>query len=73
MYLCVLHGSANSYGITGHGTAVTTLWVGHQPTILAAKVYLAKLCSSSTCHTELRLDHLSDIGNTVTKVNRYFK
>lgn len=70
MYLCVLDGSANSYGITGHRTVVTTLWVGHRPAILATKVHLAKLCSSSTWYTELRLDHLSDIGNTVPKVSR---
>lgn len=73
MYLCVLDGSANSCGITGQGTAVTTLRVGHNPTVLAAKVHLAKLCSSSTRYTKLRLDHLSDRGNTVPKVSRYFK
>lgn len=60
MYLCVLDGRADSDGITGHGAAVTTLRVGHCPTVLAAKVHLAKLCSLSTCYAELRLDHLSD-------------
>lgn len=73
MYLCVLDGSANSCGITGQGTVVTTLRVSHHPTILAAKVYLAKLCSSSTWYTELRLDHLSDRENTMAKVSRYFQ
>lgn len=67
--LCVHDGSANSCGITGQGTAVTTLWVGHNPAILTAKVHLAKLCSSSTWCTELRLDYLGDRGNTVPKVS----
>lgn len=73
MYLCVLDGSANSNGITGQRTVVTTLWVGHNPAILAAKVHLAKLCSSSTWCTKLRLDHLSDRRNTVPEVSTYFK
>lgn len=64
IYQCVLDGSANGYRITGQGTAVTTLWVGHNSAILAAKVHLAKLCFLSTWYTELRLDHLSDRGNT---------
>lgn len=70
MYLCVLDGSADSDGNTGHGAAVTTLRVGHCPTVLTAKVHLAKLCSPSTCYAELRLDHLSDTGkrkSTFTK------
>lgn len=48
MYLCVLDRSIKSSRITGHGTQVTTLRMGHSPAILAAKIQLAKLCSSST-------------------------
>lgn len=63
LHLFCLHGSANSDRITGHGAAVTALWVGHYPTVLAAKTHLSKLCSPPTSHTELRLDHLNR-GNT---------
>lgn len=59
LHLCGLHGSANSDGIAGSGTAVTALWVGHRPTILAAKTHLSKLGSPPTSHTELRPDHLN--------------
>lgn len=62
LYLGVVDGSANSCGITGHGTAVTTLRVAHHPAILAAKVHLAKPCFSSTRCTKLRLYHLSEGG-----------
>lgn len=60
MYLFSLDGSANSNRITWCRAAVTTLWVGHHPTVLAAEVHLAELCSSSTGHTKFRLDHLGD-------------
>lgn len=73
MYLCVLDGSVNSCGIAGHRTAVTTLWVGHHPTILASKINFSKLCSSSTWHTRLRPDHLCNIGNTGLQVSRCIK
>lgn len=59
MYLCILDGSTDSCRITRKRTLVTTFWMGHNPAILAAEIHLAKLCSSSTWHTELRLDHLT--------------
>lgn len=64
MHLYVLYGGAKRCRITGQGTAITALWVGHNSTILAAEDHLAKLCSSSTWCTELRFDHLGDKGKS---------
>lgn len=72
-HLSCLHGSANRDGITGPGAAVTALWVGHQPTILAAKTHLSKLCPPPTGHTELRLDHLNARSTTFVQVHEHVK
>lgn len=65
LHLCVLDGGANSYRITGQGTVITTLWVSHNPAVLAAEIQLSELCFFSTWHAELRPNHLNDRGNTV--------
>lgn len=59
-YLGGPDGGADGHGIARHGAAVAALWVGHGPTVLAAEVHLAKLCSSSAWHAKFRLDHLGD-------------
>lgn len=73
IYLCLFHGSVHSCGVAGQGAPFPALWVCHHSTVLAAQVHLAKLCSSSTWCTELRLDHLGDRDNTVPRVRRYYK